>query len=80
MTTYRTDKTSRVILAIFLAYSIGYAIARSQALRLLSEQEVGDNPQYIVRTDTMTRDGWAYYLFWPAIKLEEQVRNLDRHF
>ncbi|MEL6554245.1 MAG: hypothetical protein AAFQ63_12390 [Cyanobacteria bacterium J06621_11] len=80
MTTYRTDKTSRVVLAIFVAYMVGYAIARSQTLRLLSEQEVGDKPQYIVKTDTMTAGGWEYNVFWPAVKLEEQVRNLDRHF
>ena len=80
MTTYRTDKTSRIVLAIFIAYIVGYVLVRNKTLRLLSEVEVGDNPQYIVKTDTMTAGGWEYTVFWPAVKLEEQIRNLDMFF
>lgn len=76
MTSYRTDKTSKVILALFMTYALGYGIARNQALRLVSNRDAGSEKQYIVNLDTASASGWEYNLFLPAVKLEETVRYI----
>lgn len=76
MTSYRTDKTSRVVLALFIAYVVGYGVARTQVLRMLSTRETGSETQYIVNTGTTSASGWEYNVFWPAIKLEETARSI----
>ena len=80
MTSYRTDKTSRVVLAIFAAYALGYGVVRHKVLSLVSSRETGGSRPYIVETGTTSASGWAYTIFWPAVKLEETVRGLGGYF
>ena len=76
MTSYRTDKTSRVVLALFVAYTLGYGVARNSTLQLIDRREAGSNKQYVVKTGTTSASGWESALFWPAIKLEETTRSI----
>lgn len=76
MTSYRTDKTSRVILAIVVAYALGYGVARQKALHLVSARATDSQQSYIVKAGTTSAEGWEYTLFWPAVKLEETVRYI----
>ncbi|MEL6468782.1 MAG: hypothetical protein AAFQ74_03570 [Cyanobacteria bacterium J06623_4] len=80
MTTYRTDKTSRVILSLFVAYAAAYGFARNKTLRAVGSIESGQQRLYIIKDDHTPGEGWEYKLFWPAIKLEETVRNLKHDF
>lgn len=78
MTSYRTDKTSRIVLAIFVAYALGYGVARSKTLRLVTARETNSDKPYIVNADTTSASGWEYNVFWPAVKLEETVRVIAK--
>ena len=80
MTSYRTDKTSRIILAIFIAYTLGYGVARNQSLRLVSLSETGGAKQFIQLKDPASHKAWVSVVFWPAIKLEETIRGIGRSF
>ncbi|MEL7334064.1 MAG: hypothetical protein AAFN12_17590 [Cyanobacteria bacterium J06560_2] len=80
MTTYKTDKTSRIILSIIVAYTAGYGIARAKTLQLASRYERGTNQQFITPKNGAPGDSWAYKVFFPAIKLEEIVRSIPGYF
>ncbi|MEL6161370.1 MAG: hypothetical protein AAFQ40_14805 [Cyanobacteria bacterium J06623_5] len=76
MTTYRTDKTSRVLLSLFVAYTAAYGFVRNRTLRAVGSYESGQQRLYITKDKHTPGEGWEYKIFWPAIKLEETVRNL----
>lgn len=80
MTSYRTDKTSRIILAIFIAYAVAYGVARNQSLRLVNPSGTNDGKLFIQTIDPTSESDWIATVFWPAIKLEETVRNINQYF
>ncbi|NJM99103.1 MAG: hypothetical protein HC800_19910 [Phormidesmis sp. RL_2_1] len=83
MTSYRTDKTSRIILAIFMAYMLAYAYARSEVFHAVERYiggKGGFRQDYITKKDQAPGEGWEYKLFFPAIKLEETIRSLNNYF
>ena len=79
MTSYRTDKTSRIVLALFVVYVSAYGFARSKVFRLVGSYESGKSDQYIIKKGFAPGEGWEYKAFLPAIKLEETVRNLSHY-
>ena len=79
MTSYRTDKTSRVILSAIVAYTLGYGVARTTTLRLVGPYETGTDQSYITKTGEAPGAGWAYKVFLPAVKIEEAVRSVPTY-
>lgn len=81
MTSYRTDKGSYVFLSVLALYGLAYYVARSEVLHAVEHYAGGKGSlrqDYIAKKNHAPGEGWEYKVFFPAIKVEENVRKLGQ--
>lgn len=76
-----TSKLSKALIGVLCLYLLSYAFARATVFHTVerysgTEGKGGARQDYIAKRDRPAGDGWEYYVFLPAIKMEEKLVNV----
>ncbi|KPQ35120.1 MAG: hypothetical protein HLUCCA11_11920 [Phormidesmis priestleyi Ana] len=74
----QTGQLNRIILALLGTYFFAYAVARIEVfhgVETYPNNKMEGRHLYVAKKDQAPGEGWEYKVFFPAIKLEELLRN-----